>query len=337
MGLNVQLVASGERKTDGNPNAMISADALLASQKRVDDLADMFFALVAGHGWGGSVDALRGMQAGIVHGLDAVSMGLATEIATLDQSIAFASPSDLRSGTGAGATEGKYNMPSPMEDAVASLRKAAEGDDEEEARKAKAALAALDDDDDNDDDEESRKDDDAKSQDDDDDDNDDAKSQDDDDDDEDEESKAAAAKGAAADSEALTIAAQALAKVQAMENRQKKEKANAEREELIASRPDFGPDLVKVLRNPKTPMATVRELCGAIETGPPRKDRVAAAALVTGTRGKGQGEGGVTHLPIGEKAALDLKMGLTEMTLKTIHAGNRMSFGVSVPVTQEGK
>ncbi len=143
-GLNVQLVASGVRKADGNPDQPISEGAIKATQARVDEVAEMFFALVESHGWG-SVDDLRALQGAVVTGEQAVSMGLASQVATLQQAIAFGSP-----GASSETTNGENEMPTPMEDAIKSLREAAESEDEEESKRAKAALAALDDSDDDD-------------------------------------------------------------------------------------------------------------------------------------------------------------------------------------------
>jgi len=345
MGLAIELIASGDRKTDGNPNVAISDDARASRQVRVDDFAQMFFALVVEHGWGKSVEVLEAMQASIVHGLDAVRVGLATEIATLDQSIAFAKPPALRTGTEATATKGKYSMATPMEDAVASLRKAAEGDDEDEARKAKAALKSLGaeeepdaEDDDDDDDPEAEGDDDdddakakakakadakaaaAKAEDD--DDEPDAKAEDDDDEPD--------AKGANA------IAAQALATVHELRADMRAEKTAAKRAKLLASRPDFEPALVEVLQT--APMATVRKMVKTLKRGPSRKQSAAAAATATASvRGEGQGDGTASRLPPEQKAALDARMGLTATAPQTVHTSTRMSFGVHCPVAPEGK
>lgn len=331
MGLNVQLIMSGARKADGNPNVPISEDALQASQVRVDTLAAMFFDLVAeDHGWGESTDALRTMQAGIVTGAEAIRVGLASQVATLEETIAFANPGNLRSG--ATTEKGENTMPEPMEDAIANLRKVAEGDDDEEAKKARAALAALgegepDDDkaqdDDDEDDEESQgdedEDDDAKAQ-----DEDDAKAQDDDDDD-------AKAKAEAAAGEV----AQLHARVHKMEVDRKREKANIERRKLIASRPDFSKEMRASLR--KADMATVRDLVKTLPKFSGRAEEVQDTVTPQVTRGDRQGDANVGHLHPDEKSALDVKMGLAEMTTETVHTPNRMSFGVARVATQKGK
>ena len=60
-GINVKLIASGQRKTDGHPDEPMSEGAIKATQARVDELASMFFALVEEHGYG-KQDDLRAMQ-----------------------------------------------------------------------------------------------------------------------------------------------------------------------------------------------------------------------------------------------------------------------------------
>ena len=331
LGINVQLVTSGDRKADGNPAVAISDDALAASQRRVDTFARMFFELVAEHDWGGSVERIAALQAAIVTGEQAVELKLATEIATLDQSIAFASPEALRMGTGATATDkekGRYTMATPIEDAVASLRKAAQGDDEDEAKKAKAALKALGfGDEDDDDDSKSTDDDDddeeakaaakaaAKSQD---DDDDDAKSQDDDD--------------AEASSKVLKLAA----RVHNLEAASAAKENTEKRDALLATRPDISDDMRGVLSDLKMSDKQVRKFLKTLDVNPTRVAAVAAAATATGVRGDLQGDGTAGRLPPAERAVLDAQMGLTKMTTETVDTPHRLTFGVRRPVTQEG-
>ena len=322
LGLNVQLVTSGARKADGNPDSPITDEAFAATQARVDTLATMFFELVVEHEWGGSVERLRGLQASIMTGGEAVKMGLATEIASYDQAIAFASTTDDRSRSEVTA-KGTNTMDEDKKDAIASLRKMAEGDDPDMAKAARAALAALgaedepaaegdDKPDDDDDAPAAEGDDDAPAA--------------EGDDDEDKPDAKAAASG-----DALAMAAQALASVHKINVERANEKAANERSKLLASRPDFAPELVKVLRS--APMATVRDMCKTLPRGPARKDRAAAAQAATPTRGDGQGDGTAARLPANEKAALDLQMGLASNTTATVHTPNRMSFGVRVPAS----
>ena len=346
LGLNVEIVTSGARKADGNPNVEITDDAVAAVQRRVDTLAAMFFDLVSEHGWG-TPDKLRALEAVIVTGEQAVQLGLASEVATLDQSIAFALPESMRTGTGATATDneqGRYNMATTEEDAVASLRKMAEGDDEDEARKAKAALKALGfGDEDDDDDAKGEDDDDAKGEDDDDDDAK-AKAEDDDDDakaedDEDEDAKAEDdedAKATSVGGKALALARTAMAEVHNLKAASAKKVSIEKRTKLLATRPDLAPDMVALLSDPDMSNKQVKSFLKTLAVGPTRGSRVAALATATGTRGEGQGDGTGARLPPEEKAALDVAMGLSEMTTETVNTPHRLSFGVRRVATKKG-
>src|SRR5690606_8379409 len=73
-GLKFTLVASGARKTDGAPEVPTSDEAIAEAQRHVNELAEMFFALVAEHR-GVSADEVRALEAGIVHGAEAKRRG----------------------------------------------------------------------------------------------------------------------------------------------------------------------------------------------------------------------------------------------------------------------
>lgn len=133
-GVRVELVTSGARKADGHPHIQMSPEAVATTQARVSELAEIFFARVATSRRIGA-DAVRAMQAGIVTGASAVGAGLADEVATLDQLLARLASGAVEPTTG--------ETMSDYQDALAKLRKAAEGDDEE-AADAKKMLAALD-------------------------------------------------------------------------------------------------------------------------------------------------------------------------------------------------
>jgi len=339
VGLNVQLIASGLRKTDGNPDMPITEGALKAGQERVNALAEMFFELVSNeHGWGGSVDDLRALQAGVFNGRQAVEMRLASEVATLDQTIDLATAGAVSSLSSEAETKGSETM--SMQDAIDALREAAEGDNEDEAKKARKMLSALEDDDDTS--AEGDDDDDTSAEGDDDEDKPEAKSAEGDDDDtsaegDDDEDKPEAKSGAKAS--AKDIALRALAKVHNMEAAQKKEKRDRIRAELIASRDDLAPEMVALLQDRTTPLATVRKMVKTLKRGKPveRKQVTANAATAIGTRGENAGNDRSSRLGPDQRASLDAAMGLANTTTAIKHDGNRMIFGASVPKTQEGK
>jgi hypothetical protein len=107
---------------------------------------------------------------------------------------------------------------------------------------------------------------------------------------------------------------------------------------MIASRPDLAPDMVKIMRDPKTPLATVKRLVETLEVNPTRAARAAAAATATSTvRGEGQGDGTAGRLPPEARALLDQQMGLTKMKTETVESENKISFGVHRQVRPEGK
>ena len=320
LGMAVQLVTSGARKADSNPHSSISEDAIAATQARVDSLASMFFDLVASHGWGGSPDGLRALQASIMTGREATEAKLATAIATYDQAVGFASMTDGRASSGVVTAKGKATM--NKEEMIAALKAMAAGEDPDMAKQAKAALAAFGEEDEPaaEGDEEKKEDEPA------------AASEDEPAAEGDEEKKE---DGPAASLDANAVAAKALAMVHKINVERANEKADAERSKLLASRPDFAPELIKVLRT--APMATVRDMVKTLPRGPARKDRAAALSSTEPTRGEQQGTGAAARLPANEKADLDARMGLGATATATVHTPNRMSFGVHVPASPSVK
>lgn len=306
-GLSVQLIKSGDRKGDGWPDVETADGAVEAKQKSVDTLADEFFALVSSHGWVGSPEQVRAMQAGIVHGVEAVAINLASEITTLEKMIA---------GEKADGEKGNEDMPQSMKAARASLKAIAEGDNEEEAKKAKAALAAMDseddeatDDDDSDDgatDEDS--DDDAS------DDDDDAS----DDDDSDDEASASTAK----------VAAMALARVHKLEKREAKKIAADKMSKFLGTRPDLPAALVASLK--KLSLKEAKEICEGIEKGPSRETVVADVVTATGVQGSTSGDEAFAMTPE-EEAEMDRQMGLGTTVSSVVETPYSISFGVQVP------
>jgi len=145
LGLRYEVIASGKRKRDGNPNVPISEAAIAAAQKQVDDLAAIFFGLVS-ETRGLDVEAIAALEAGILLGRQAVSAGLADGVMTFDALLESLSSSSNEASPGA---ENEGNM--TWKDA---LKKAAEDGDEE----AKKALRALEDEEEKKDDEPSAED-----------------------------------------------------------------------------------------------------------------------------------------------------------------------------------
>jgi signal peptide peptidase SppA len=292
MGVRIKLITSGARKADGNPHASMTDDAITAAQSLVDSLAEAFFALVA-NARGISVDDVRALQAGLTHGAGAVALRLVDEVATIDQLLASIT-------SGATATKGidmSATATEERDEVVAKLRKLAEGDDEDEARRAKKALEAFDGEGEEEDDDEEISPDAEEG-----------------DDEEPEASKADTA-----------TALKALAEVHKLRAELAAKEETTERKELLASRPDFGVELVAALS--KAPMATVRELVKTLPRAP--QNRAAATATVQGTRGAGQGgsDAGVQSVSP-HAAAMDHAMGLASANTAVRREGNRSVFPV---------
>ncbi len=75
-GYKIEVIATGERKPDGNPHIEVSDGARKRVTKRVNDLGQVFFQLVADTR-GISVEEVQGLQADVFFGADAVSKKLA--------------------------------------------------------------------------------------------------------------------------------------------------------------------------------------------------------------------------------------------------------------------
>jgi signal peptide peptidase SppA len=87
LGLAFTLVTSGERKSDGNPHTATTPEAVEAVQSMVDTLAGQFFGVVADRR-GLEADAVRGLNAGLLVGQQAIDAGLADAVATFDEVVA---------------------------------------------------------------------------------------------------------------------------------------------------------------------------------------------------------------------------------------------------------
>jgi ClpP class serine protease len=143
MGVDIALVTSGERKADGHPHGPLTADALEAAQKHVDELAAIFYAWVAERR-PLSVDQIRGMQAGLFVGQSAVAVGLADRVADFLELrgssqggtiTATARPVPRGSTMSQGPKASKYT------DAMAALAALAEDGDEDAKKAMKKMLA----------------------------------------------------------------------------------------------------------------------------------------------------------------------------------------------------
>lgn len=294
-GVKIKLVASGARKTDGNPHAPLTEDAELAALNRVNALADIFFRWVS-EARGIAPEAVRGLEAAVLLGSQTVGM-LADELCTYDSLLSRVASGEVQE-SGTMASKG-------YEDAIATLRKVAEGDDDQ-AKKAKRMLAAelAEDPEPKKDEEPAPKEGEGKA-----------------------EGTPPEKKEGEEDAKALAL--KALAEVHTLKaTGEKKEQERLEAEErktLLASRPDFAPELVKILQT--SPMATVREMVKDLPVAPkPKIDpkTKAAAITATGTRGEGQGS---PSIPTAETAEMDLAMGVVQRSGAIQKNGSIVTFG----------
>lgn len=300
-GLKYTLVASGARKTDGAPEVPTSDEAIAEAQRHVNDLAEMFFALVAEHR-GVSADEVRALEAGIVHGAEAQRRGLIDEVTTLDNLLA-----SIASGaTPAQAGAANEDTMDKDEEARKALQAILDDEDADEKSKARArkALAAMDEDED------------------------DSAESNEDDKGEGEPDKKDEARTRGADPVASTPADIAATVDELIEAKLRARDEKAERAQLLASRPDLDDATRDLLAS--APIEKVRE---AVRKLPRRALNPAAAAQVTGTRGEGQGSASASRLPPHEKAALDVAMGITSTAPAVEDHGTRLVLGAMKPAT----
>ena len=84
VGLNVELLTSGECKADGHADRAITDDIRKRMQGRVDELANVFWSVVA-DARGTDVKSISGLEAGVFTGQLAVDVGIADGVASWDE------------------------------------------------------------------------------------------------------------------------------------------------------------------------------------------------------------------------------------------------------------
>lgn len=92
LGLNVELITSGEQKSDGHADRPITDDIRERMQTRVMDLATVFWRIVA-KSRGTSAKAVSELEAGVFTGQKAVDVGIADGVAGYDKFIRIVSRS----------------------------------------------------------------------------------------------------------------------------------------------------------------------------------------------------------------------------------------------------
>lgn len=278
MGLNVVIVASGTRKTDSNPHVAITEDAVTAMQTQVDAMAAMFFDFVA-ECRGLALSKIVALQGSQEFGNYAVKLGLADKVVNSWGAFLTLATGDKKMGKSYEEAKSK---------AREGLAKVAEGDDED-AKAARALLAKMDGEEpkaeDGDEDKKDKKEEASASASDEDkekaaDDSEDKKAADDS-----EEKKAAArAKGPRLVASTSASELALVERVHALEVERATEKETAERNALLAKRPDFSAEVRTSLLG-----ASVAFVKNAVAKWP-RGSAPAAAANAAPTRGDTQKE-----------------------------------------------
>lgn len=83
-GVRVRYVVTGARKADLHPGSAVTDEVLRVAQSKVDYIGTLFFDAVA-QSRGMSAPAVSALQANVFHGLEAVEIGLADEIASWNE------------------------------------------------------------------------------------------------------------------------------------------------------------------------------------------------------------------------------------------------------------
>lgn len=337
IGEKYTMISSGARKLDGNPHTPVSDEAIEARKALVDATADQFFALVSKYR-NISIADVAAMNGAMFCGQKAIDVGLADTVATEDQVMALLAAE--AEGTGSplpvAANVGEKTM--DYKEAIAALRKCAEGDDED-AKKAKRALSAWD--------EEPKKDEPKKNE---------AKATSDPEPKPEEKKDEAKAAAPPADKDpdkdgdvdAKALASSVVQLGETVRNLQAKETARAEaseRSQLLASRPDMAPEVDAFYA--KQPLALMRAAYqapdkGGLPRGPGKGKQVgaamAAAAAMPTVPGSANpnppdaqlGTGGRSNMS-GEGDYIDQIMGLAHEANPIRCEGNRLVMSMLTP------
>lgn len=310
------IIKSGARKADTNPHVEITPDGIAAEQRVVDRLAEQFFALVS-ECRGISVENVAALEAGVLVGAELVAAGLADQVATFDQVVAMLVAPAVETAPDEGNSGGTQVT---YEEIVGALKGMAEGEDEEQKAKAKAALAAMEGEPDGDEPEEEKK----------------------------EEAKAESEEphkepdGDEEKPEASRTNLSLAATVQQLSAWKRQKEEQEERAKLMASRPDFAPEVVSFLD--KQSLSTVRDACrpaskGGLPLGSGKGGAVAASrAAITVDHTVGDGchdaqstaSRGVSDQS-GHGAKLDELMGIAPFKNPVVLEGNIQKLGVMTP------
>lgn len=143
MGLRFHVLASGERKTDGNPHSKISDVALKVVAGQLTELSETLFKYVATYR-PITVDEVRDLQAAKVIGANAERAGLADHVGTLSSLVARLSGKSPAARASESTTEESMTDEEKARESLKAIADDEKSDAKAKAR-ANAALKAMDD------------------------------------------------------------------------------------------------------------------------------------------------------------------------------------------------
>lgn len=277
-GLRYGFATSGARKADGNPHTPITDEAMASLQEQVNELAGVFFAHVAAHRPSLTPAILAGLEARLFFGASAVAQRLADRVCSWGEMVSLAADPNV-------PTKAATTMPKYLEEARKMAAKMVEDGDDGDREMAKKMMALFGDD-------EPEKKEEAKAEGEEPEKKPEAKAEAEDEKKPEAKAKAAYGEGEK-DSEKMKAAAAAastldfIRELHELKAERAAEKAQAERAQLLATRPDFDAKTRAWLDGAS--LETVRK---AVETIPRLTVNPAAASQAMGTRGSYSPEAG---------------------------------------------
>lgn len=109
-GVRVEVIASGSKKADGHPYVPLTEGAIKRTQKTVDRLAASFFGIVS-EARGMRVEAIQALNAGIYMGQEAVDVGLANGVMSIQDCLTLCSQQFSGFKSSKNATQKKEDEP----------------------------------------------------------------------------------------------------------------------------------------------------------------------------------------------------------------------------------
>jgi signal peptide peptidase SppA len=316
-GVKFSVIASGERKRDGNPHVAISEEAEDVMRSNVNALASIFFETVNRARPNVSAADLQSLDGALFFGTHAVKVGLANGVTTksdLLASLAQASTASAVTPKGSAMADEDKDKKSYEDEMRARLEEDVKSDDDKKSSAAKKMLAALDGDEKSD--EDKKKEADAK-----------AKAEAD-------EKEKAKAEEEKKDGDAKALAAQALTTVNKLSSDLAAERAARAADDLdryfasvsIKLGGHVTEEAEKIIRSQAKTLEQAKALVALIPA--PAFDPN-AAARVSPTRGDRKDQS--SRLPPAEASAMAEAMGMTTASRRISREGTEVIFPAMTP------